>query len=165
MVTPGCVNSNSSSNGAEIGNGKLLMAIDIGNTQTVIGIFIDEQLLAFWRLSSGMGRTGDELSVLVESLCRNYCEELQDRGDFVIGSVVPMLTREYESMVLRLFSAKALVIHHLLQTGITIDIPDPASLGADRIANAVAVIGGKLPAIVVDLGTATTFDVIDKGGH
>jgi type III pantothenate kinase len=156
---------NKEKRGAPSANGQMLMAIDIGNTQTVLGIFVDHQLVDFWRIGSGVGRTGDELSVIVESLCRNYHDSLHESGAFVIGSVVPMLTREYEAMVRRLYSAEALTVHHELKTGITIDIPDPGSLGADRIANAAAAMDGELPAIVVDLGTATTFDVIAEGGH
>ncbi len=142
-----------------------LMAIDIGNTQTVMGVLAGDRLVAFWRLSSGIGRTGDELAVFVDSLCHEYRDRLRSSGSIVIGSVVPMLTREYELMASTLFGSSALIVTSDINTGITIDIPDPHSLGADRIANAAAISPADLPAIVVDLGTATTFDVINHNSH
>jgi type III pantothenate kinase len=140
-----------------------LLAIDVGNTQTVLGAFAGQRLLALWRLSSGGGRTGDELTVLVKSLCEEYAEQIKRAGRVVIGSVVPALTEEYEAMVRRLYAQEPLIVTCDLPAGIRIDVPDPASVGADRIANAAAVADGSLPAIVVDLGTATTFDVVTRG--
>ncbi len=137
-----------------------VLAIDIGNTQTALGVFRDGELAAFWRLTSSVPRTSDELGVIIESLARDHREALAASRRVVIGSVVPMLTREYAAMADRLYRARALIVTHESRTGIRIDVPDPASLGADRIANAAAVSAGALPAIVVDLGTATTFDVV-----
>jgi type III pantothenate kinase len=76
---------------------------------------------------------------------------------------VPALTAEYEAMAARLYGARALIVSSRTISGIRLEVPDPASVGADRIANAVAVADGRLPAIVVDLGTATTFDVVRAG--
>ncbi|MCK4305547.1 MAG: type III pantothenate kinase [Candidatus Eisenbacteria sp.] len=142
-----------------------LLAIDVGNTQTVLGVFAGEQLISLWRMSSRLARTGDELSVLVESLCRTHLEEIRRSGRVVIGSVVPMLTQEFEAMTHRLFEARPLIVTNEVRCGVQFDLPDPTSIGADRIANAAAVAGGSLPAIVVDLGTATTFDVVNGRGH
>ena len=142
-----------------------LLAIDIGNTQTVLGILRGEELVAFRRLSSGIERTGDELSVLVAALIQDFRAEIVASRRVVIGSVVPMLTREYAAMARDLFRARPLIVTHEIKSGVRLEIPDPSSLGADRIANAVAVRHGSLPAIVVDLGTATTFDVIGPRGR
>ncbi|MFH1145268.1 MAG: type III pantothenate kinase [Candidatus Eisenbacteria bacterium] len=143
----------------------VLLAIDIGNTQTVLGVFHGEALALFRRVSSGIARTGDELAVLVAALCRGHNQQIQQKGRIVIGSVVPALTQEYEAMCMRLYGKSPLIVSSRVRTGIRLEIPDPGSLGADRIANAAAVAGGRLPAIVVDMGTATTFDVIRRGGR
>ena len=142
-----------------------LLAIDIGNTQTVLGIFLGDELAALWRISSGLARTGDEVGIVVGSLCREYHEALSQSRRISICSVVPALTEEYEAMGRRLYRARAFVVSDRVRTGVRLEIPDPSSLGADRIANAAAVATGSLPAIVVDLGTATTFDVIRAGGR
>jgi len=141
----------------------VLLAIDIGNTQTVLGIFQGDALALFRRVSSGVARTGDELAVLVAALCRGFNQQIQQSGRIVIGSVVPALTQEYEAMCGRLYGRRPLIVSSGLDLNVRLEIPDPSSLGADRIANAAAVADGRLPAIVVDMGTATTFDVIRRG--
>jgi type III pantothenate kinase len=140
-----------------------VLAIDIGNTQTVLGVFRDGALVLFRRVTSGGARTGDELVVLVEALCREENERIRATRRVVIASVVPALTEAYAAMARRLYGARARVVTSRVRTGVRLDVPDPTSLGADRIANAAAVADGRLPAIVVDLGTATTFDVIRAG--
>ncbi len=140
-----------------------LLAIDVGNTHTVLGVFQRGQLVEFWRMGSQVGRTGDELAVIVGALCRNYGEALREAGRVVLSSVVPALTPEFEVMTRRLYGIEPLVVRAGLQLGVKLDVLDPTSLGPDRIANAVAVADGALPAIVVDMGTATTFDVIRRG--
>jgi type III pantothenate kinase len=142
---------------------EIVLAIDIGNTQTVLGIFRDDDLVLFRRVSSGIARTGDELAVLVAALCRGHNQQVQQAGRIVIGSVVPALTEEFEAMCVRLYGKRPLSVSSRVRTGVRLEIPDPGSLGADRIANAAAVADGRLPAIVVDMGTATTFDVIRSG--
>jgi type III pantothenate kinase len=142
-----------------------LLAIDIGNTHTVLGVFVGDELAQLWRVTSGVSRTGDELGALVEALCRDYNAALARSRAAVIASVVPALTSEYEAMLQRLYGAEALVVSSRTPAGVELELPDPAAIGADRIANAAAVADGKLPAIVVDLGTATTFDVIRPGGR
>lgn len=141
-----------------------LLAIDIGNTQVVVGVLEGEQLHALWRLTSQLGRTADELLPLLEPLLRPYAPQIAKSRRVAIASVVPALTGAYEEYALRHVGAKPTVVHAGLPHGLKIDVPDPSSLGADRIADAVAVAAMyELPAIVVDLGTATTFDVILRG--
>lgn len=140
-----------------------LLAIDVGNTHTVLGILDGGKLAAMWRVSSGIGRTADEIGAVVYVLCRDYLAELRRSRRVCICSVVPAVTSEYEVMAQRLFSSRAFVVSSEARTGVRIEFPDPSSIGADRIANAVAVADGPLPAIVVDMGTATTFDVVRPG--
>jgi type III pantothenate kinase len=145
------------------GREETVLAIDIGNTQTVLGVFHDGELALFRRVTSGVSRTSDELAVLVEALFREQNERIRAARRVVIASVVPALTDGYETMAERLYRARPLVVTSRVRTGVRLEVPDPSSLGADRIANAAAVAGGRLPAIVVDLGTATTFDVMRIG--
>ncbi len=140
--------------------GATVLAIDIGNTHTVLGAFAGERLQAFRRLTSGVARTGDELGVLIEALFREHLASLRAAPRVVICSVVPTLTGEFAAMARELFGGEPLIVSHETPAGVRIEMADPSSLGADRIANAAAVADGPLPAIVVDLGTATTFDVI-----
>ncbi len=140
-----------------------ILAIDIGNTQTVLGVFVGEQIVLFRRITSGVSRTADEIGLLVEALCREHLAALRHSRRVVVCSVVPALTQAYEAMARSLIGARALVVSPRLRVGVRLELPDPSSLGGDRIANAAAVASGPLPAIVVDLGTATTFDVIRPG--
>jgi type III pantothenate kinase len=143
--------------------GEVLLGIDIGNTQTVLGIFAGDELVTFRRVSSGVARTGDELAVLIAALCRGHNQLIARAGRIILSSVVPALTQEYEVMCERLYARRPLIVDSRIRSGVRLEVPDPASIGADRIANAAAVAGGALPAIVVDLGTATTFDVVRPG--
>ncbi|MBU1699168.1 MAG: type III pantothenate kinase [Candidatus Eisenbacteria bacterium] len=139
------------------------LTLDVGNTHTGVGFFRDGELIQQWRFASRPSATGDELLTILEPLLRRELDDLARDRAVIIGSVVPALTREHEAAVARLFHAKALVLDHRLKLGIRLRVVDPASVGADRIANAIgAVVRGRLPAIVVDMGTATTFDVIDE---
>jgi type III pantothenate kinase len=151
--------------GGEAGGGAALLAIDIGNTQTVLGVFEGARLADFWRLTSGVARTGDELAVLIDALCARYRDALRGSRAVAIASAVPSLTAAYEGMAARLFGARPLTLTNRTATGVKLAVPDPGSVGPDRIANAAAVAAGPLPAIVVDLGTATTFDVVRAGGR
>ncbi len=143
---------------------RILLAVDIGNTQIVLGVLQGEDLLALWRLTSHLGRTSDELVPLLEPLLRPYLRELRRDRRVVIASVVPTLTEAYEEFAAAHLGAKPILVTSRLDLGIRLAVPDPTSVGADRIANAVAVAARyPLPAIVVDLGTATTFDVVLRG--
>lgn len=142
---------------------EVLVAVDIGNTTTMMGVFKGAKLVERWSLTSGVARTADEVTLLVKGLCSASGIELEKDTRVTIASVVPPLTAAYEGMATKLFGAEALVITSETPTGIEICYRDPASVGADRIANAVAASKlHRLPAVVVDLGTATTFDVISS---
>jgi type III pantothenate kinase len=140
----------------------MLLAIDIGNTHTVIGIYDGEELKGHFRVASNHALTVDECGILVKQLFQGY----RKIKDVIICSVVPPLTPIYEEMSKKLFGVFPVVVNSDLCLGIKISYDDPRTVGADRIANAVAayeIYGG--PIIVVDFGTATTFDVISESGE
>ncbi len=144
--------------------GSWLLAVDIGNTQVVVGIFERDRLHVLYRLTAQLGRTADELIPLLGPLLAPFQEEIARSGRVVIGSVVPPLTGAYEEYARRRLHAEPIIVHAGLPLSVRIDVPDPTSVGADRIADAVAAAAlYTLPAIVVDLGTATTFDVVLPG--
>ncbi len=144
----------------------MLLAIDVGNSTTVAGAFDDDGLVQHWRLSTVSHRTADELGLLVGGMLRSAGIELADDvHGIVVGSVVPPLTDVIREMVGRYASVPAVVVEPGIRTGIPIRHDHPQDLGADRIANAVAahaLYGG--PALVVDFGTAISFDAVDAGG-
>jgi type III pantothenate kinase len=142
----------------------LMLAVDVGNTQTVIGVLAGGDVLDLFRLTSGVPRTGDELFPIVERLVAPWGDDLRASGRSVVGSVVPALTPGWEKLLERLLGHLPYVASPLDRHGLKIMLPDPAAVGVDRIANAVAAAAlHRLPAIVVDLGTATTFDVVVPG--
>lgn len=141
-----------------------LLAVDIGNTQVVAGVFEKSKLHALFRLTSQLGRTADELVPLLGPLLAPYLAGIMRSGRVVIGSVVPPVTGSYEEYARRHLKAEPVLVSSALPLSLRIDVPDPTSVGADRIADAVAAAAlYTLPAIVVDLGTATTFDVVLPG--
>lgn len=146
--------------------GGRLLAIDVGNTQTVVGLFEGEDLKASWRLGSVARRTTDELAILMEGLFRLGGHRMEQVKRVVVSSVVPPLGPTLEEMSRRYFGMAPLVVGPGIRTGIAIKYDNPHEVGADRIANAVAghhLYGG--PLIVVDFGTAITFDAVSGRGE
>ncbi|MGB8658665.1 MAG: type III pantothenate kinase [Candidatus Zixiibacteriota bacterium] len=140
----------------------MLLAIDIGNTHTVLGIYDRNKLKEHFRVTSNHALTADECGVLLKQLFPNYRRVKR----VIICSVVPPLTPVYEEMSKRFLGVDPVVVSSNLPLGIRISYHDPSQVGADRLANAVAgyqIYGG--PVIIVDLGTATTFDVISEKGE
>jgi len=141
------------------------LVVDIGNTHTVLGIFEKNILVKHWRVASQYSRTEDEIWVVVDSLFN--LEKLKHEKILGVGisSVVPELSRIYRRMVEKYLSIKPMYITADLILGLKILYQDPYSVGADRICNAVA---GKIkygsPLIILDFGTATTFDCITEKG-
>jgi type III pantothenate kinase len=148
----------------------LLLAIDVGNTNIVLGVFDDATLIQSWRLQSLRERTSDELGLLVGGLfAHSRIERVQIRG-IIVGSVVPPLTPTIQAMARRYFGMTPLTIEPGLETGMPILYENPAEVGADRIVNGIAAFerfgrGTSLPLIVVDFGTATTLDAISGMGE
>jgi len=141
----------------------MLLAIDVGNTHTVIGLYDSHELRSHWRLETKKERTADELGIFLLELFRVSDESVAVDG-IIISNVVPSLQHALERMGNRYFKVAPLFVDEHTDSGIAIKIDNPQELGADRIVNAVAAhhhANGEA-VIVVDLGTATTFDYITK---
>jgi type III pantothenate kinase len=146
------------------GRADLLLAVDAGNTNVVVGLFDGPRLAAHHRLSSLTHRTEDEMELLLEDLVRRSGVPVA-RGRMALCSVVPDLTPHLARVGERLFRRPTLVVSHELRLGLSYKVFDPSTMGADRITNIVAaheIYGG--PAVVLDLGTATTFDAFTARG-
>ncbi len=144
----------------------MLLAIDIGNTNMVVGIYDlnkDDQLIASNRVGTHKRATSDELGVLLKSLLFHSKINSSDISGIICSSVVPPINHAVQQMSEKFFHTKPLFVTHQIRTGITFNYPNPSEIGADRIVNAVAVhelYGG--PAIIIDFGTATTFCVLSE---
>jgi type III pantothenate kinase len=138
----------------------VLLAVDVGNTQTVLGRYSDGALGDHWRLATDRNRTGDELGVLLEGLI-----DLEAIDGICLASTVPALIREWERVAERWAHAPILVVGPGVKTGIGIRYDDPREVGPDRIVNSVAARARYgAPVIVVDFGTSTNFDVVSPAG-
>ena len=148
----------------------MLLAIDVGNTNIVLGVFDGATLIHSWRLQTLRERTSDELGLLVDGLfAHSRIERVQVRG-VILGSVVPPLTNTIRLMTEQYFGVKTIVVDPGVNTGMPIRYDNPSEVGADRIVNGVAAWErfGKdrgRPMIVVDFGTATTLDAITEKGE
>jgi type III pantothenate kinase len=139
----------------------MLLAIDCGNTQTVFGLFDAGQLTEQFRVGTDRTHTGDELAVMLRAFV-----ELDSLEGIVLCSSVPQLVLEYQAFADRWAGTELLVLGPGVQTGVPIRYDDPREVGPDRIANAVAVRERHgVPAVVVDFGTSTNFDVISAAGE
>ena len=143
----------------------MLVAIDIGNTGTNLGIFDGDRLKAAWQLATGIHRTADEYGILLLNLL-GYQKLLPSNiSGVALCSVVPPLVPIFQEMCQKHLNIQPLVVEAGVKTGLRIRMDNPRELGPDRVVNAVAAhyLYGK-PVIVIDLGTATTFDVISEEG-
>lgn len=150
----------------------MLLAIDIGNTNTVLGLFsaakdaAPAELVASWRITTTSHQTADEFGILLESLFRLRGLETGIVDGIAISSVVPPIDSTLRRVCEQFFHLKPIFVEPGVKTGLPILTDNPAEVGADRIVNCIAAFekfGG--PTIVVDMGTATTFDVISKKGE
>jgi type III pantothenate kinase len=143
----------------------MLLAIDIGNTHTVAGLFQNDTLLYHWRISSHLARTEDEIGPVLSFLFERQGFKIAEINGVCISSVVPDLTPIYVLLSKRYFNFQPMIVHSKLNLGMEIKYNQPKNVGADRLCNAVAGIKkyGK-PLVIIDFGTATTFDCIDGHG-
>ena len=145
----------------------MLLCIDTGNTQTVIGLFDDARLADHWRIATIAERTADEMALMIQQFLGFHGFSFEDQIDGVaVSSGVPRVTVELREMTHRYFGFEALVLEPGVRTGMPILYDNPKEVGADRIANAVAAYdqyGG--PSIVVDFGTANTIEAISEQGE
>jgi type III pantothenate kinase len=138
----------------------VLLAVDVGNTQTVLGLYRGEELVEHFRLATDRSRTGDELGVTLAALL-----DLDDVDGICLSTTVPALQREWERVADRWLKAPLLVVGPGTRTGIAIRYDDPREVGPDRIVNAVAASARYgPPCIVVDFGTSTNFDIVSPEG-
>ncbi len=145
---------------------QVILVLDIGNTNIVAGIYRGKKLLIHWRISTDRDRTADEYGILFKNLFAYEGYKLRDIKAVVIASVVPPLMLTFEEMAEKYLGVTPLVVGPGVKTGMDIKYDSPREVGADRIVNAVAAYekyGG--PLIVVDFGTATTFDALSAEGH
>ena len=145
----------------------MLLAIDSGNTQTVIGLFDGDELADHWRIATVVERTADELALMIQQFLGFHGFSFDEQIDGVaVSSGVPRVTVELRAMTERYFGFPAMVLEPGIKTGMPILYDNPREVGADRIANAVAAFeqyGG--PSIVVDFGTANTIEAISAKGE
>src|SRR3990172_5672902 len=143
----------------------MLLVLDVGNTKTGVGVYSEGQWIADWRVTTHLDHLADEYYVLLKALLEDRDLSFQKISGAALATVVPPLTATFEELVVRVLGRPPVIVGPGVRTGIQIKIENPKEVGADRIANTAAVHklhGG--PAIVIDLGTATTFDVVSKDG-
>ncbi len=143
----------------------MLLAIDIGNTGTTLGVFEDEELRATWHMATVIHRMADEYAALLLNLLYHQGLDKADIREVALCSVVPPLTATFVELFQRYFHISPLIVGAGVKTGVRIRMDNPREVGADRIVNAAAahyLYSG--PIIIADLGTATTFDVVSEEG-
>jgi type III pantothenate kinase len=143
-----------------------LLVIDVGNTNTVLGVFKGKALFAQWRLTTNRAQTADEYGILIRNLFSLEGIQADCISAIMVASVVPPLNTLLEEMAQKYFRLKAFFLEPGVRTGMAIHYDNPLEVGADRIANSVAAFekyGG--PCIIVDFGTAITFDVVSEKGE
>lgn len=147
----------------------MLLAIDVGNTNIVLGVFEGRELVRSWRLQTLRERTADELGLAVDGLFAHGRIDRARIDGIVLGSVVPPLTNTVVGMLWKYFERKALVVDPATNAGMPILYSNPSEVGADRIVNAIAAFeqygGHGRPLIVCDFGTATTLDAVSAAGE
>ena len=143
----------------------MLLAIDIGNTTITIGVFEDEKLRTTWRMATNIDHMADEYATFLLNMLQHQDLETSDIKEIAMCSVVPPLTTTFVDLFQRYFHISPLVVGPGIKTGVRIRMDNPREVGTDRIVNAAAahhLYGG--PVIIVDVGTATTFDTVSKEG-
>ncbi len=143
-----------------------LLAIDVGNTHTVAGLYADGSLEEHWRLATDPRATADQLAAAYAALLSLRGGSLSDISEMIVSSVVPPVAGQYRKLSRRYLETETLVVGPGIKTGLPILTNNPREVGADRIVNAVAaldILGG--PCVVVDFGTATTFCAISADGE
>jgi type III pantothenate kinase len=144
----------------------LILAVDVGNTNIVLGVFEGKTLRASWRLSTAKERTADELGMILINLFQYEKLSIEQVEAVIIASVVPSIMYTLEHSVKKYFKVEPMIIGPGIKTGINIRCQNPKEVGSDKIVNAVAgyeLYGG--PLIIVDMGTATTFCAISAKGE
>jgi type III pantothenate kinase len=144
----------------------MLLVVDVGNTNTVIGVFDGDDLVSNWRVVTMTERTSDEYGVLIQSLYYSSKISSRDIKDIIVSCVVPPMVGIIDELCEKYFEIKPLYVEPGIKTGMPIYYDNPKEVGADRIVNAVAAYNRKKTShIIVDFGTATTFDYVNENGE
>ena len=147
----------------------MLLVIDVGNTNTVLGLFDQDQLLHDWRIRTEIDHTIDEYGVLIYNLyqsIRMKAKEIKSVRSIIISCVVPPMLNILEPLCIKYFNIKPMIVGPGIKTGMPIFYDNPKEVGADRIVNAVAAFEKyRQETIIVDFGTATTFDYVSPRGE
>lgn len=144
----------------------MILVIDVGNTNIVLGIYEDKKLLNFWRVKTDADKTSDEYGMIINQLFELNGYKFSDIKEIVICSVVPTIMYTLEHMTRKYFGKEPLVVGPGIKTGMNIKYDNPKEVGADRIVDAIAayeLYGG--PLVIVDFGTATTYSAVSKNGE
>lgn len=144
----------------------MLLAFDVGNTNIVLGVFRDGEMITNWRLATDNGKSADEYGMIIHNLFRYEKLDPAEVKDVIISTVVPSILYTLQHLSQKYFNRKALVIGPGIKTGLIVKYDNPKQVGADRIVNAVAArakYGG--PLIIIDFGTATTFCAVTAKGE
>ena len=144
----------------------MLLAFDVGNTNIVLGVFKDGQMIANWRMETDNKKSADEYGMIISQLFKYEGLKMENVKDVIISTVVPSVLYTLQHLSMKYFNRKAMVIGPGIKTGLIVKYDNPKQVGADRIVNAVAAYakyGG--PLVVIDFGTATTFDIVDKDNN
>ncbi|MGN0415277.1 MAG: type III pantothenate kinase [Agathobacter sp.] len=143
----------------------MILTIDVGNTNITCGVFREDELAASFRITTKMPRTSDEYGMMLSDLLERNNIETTDIEDAIICSVVPNVMHSLRGGLVKYFHITPIVVEAGIKTGIRIVTPNPQQIGADRIVDAVGayeIYGG--PVLVIDFGTATTYDFVDEKG-
>lgn len=143
----------------------MLMTIDVGNTNITIGAFCGDEVRASFRLTTKMARTSDEYGMLLINLLEQNDIRRDEVEDTIIASVVPNVMHSLEGAIIKYFGIRPIIVESGIRTGIRVVTENPRQIGADRIVDAAAayeLYGG--PVLVLDFGTATTYDLVDQDG-
>lgn len=144
----------------------MLLGIDVGNTQTVIGIFDGDIIQHHWRIATERERTADEIALTLTGFLNLYEQKLDDIDGMIVSSVVPEMTSALVRMARDILKVEPLVVDSDTDTGVPVLYDDPSQVGADRLVNAAAAVKKYgTPCVVVDFGTATTLDAITRSGE
>ncbi len=148
------------------GRTDMLLAFDVGNTNMVLGVFKDDNLIQNWRMETDTNKSADEYGMIINQLFNYEGLNTKEVKDVIISTVVPSVLYTLQHLSMKYFNRRAIVIGPGIKTGLIIKYDNPKQVGADRIVNAVAALakyGG--PLIIVDFGTATTFCAITENAE
>lgn len=144
----------------------MIFVFDVGNTNTVLGVYEEDELKYHWRIETNRGKTADEYAMTIRALFEHENLPFSSINGIIISSVVPPIMTALESMCEKYFHTTPFIVGPGVKTGLNIKYDNPREVGADRIVNAVAGINEYgSPLIIVDFGTATTYCYIDEGKH